>query len=567
MFSLLAAASCRGRQPFVPRLSVNDTFSLLVLAAVTLVVQIAAIQPVEADSVAQPNIVLIMADDLGFSDLGCYGGEIETPNLDRLASGGLRFTQFYNTARCWPTRAALLTGYYAQQVRRDTVAGVPSGGRGQRPAWASLLPVYLKPLGYRSYHSGKWHIDGMPLENGFDRSYYLQDQGRFFNPQVHYEDDRKLPPVARDAGYYGTTAIADHAIRCLKEHASEHADKPFFHYLAFTAPHFPLHALPEDIARYRETYRRGWDTVRQARWKRQQEVGLVDGRLSDVEREIGPPYHFPDALKQLGDGELNRPLPWDTLSAEQREFQATKMAIHAAMIDRMDREIGRVLAQLDSMEAMDNTLIFFLSDNGASAEIMVRADGHDPDAAPGSAASYLCLGPGWSTTANTPFRRHKTWVHEGGIATPLIVHWPAGVEAAGQLRRTPGHVIDIVPTILEAVRRPASAETTDKESAPTNGKSNRPPWPGRSLLQTFRDDSPVDRDYLWWLHEGNRAIRVGNWKLVAAKDDPWALYDLAQDRTETRNLAAEMPARVAELAARWSSIRDEFTALATGDLP
>ena len=265
----------------------------------------------------RPNVLLIMADDLGFSDLGCYGGEIETPNLDGLAAGGLRFTQFYNTARCWPTRAALLTGYYAQQVRRDTLPGLR---RGNRPAWARLLPDMLEPLGYRSYHSGKWHIDGMPLETGFHRSYYLRDQGRFFNPKIHFEDDVKLPEVKPNSGFYGTTAIADHAIRCLKDHAENHADKPFFHYLAFTAPHFPLHALPEDIARYRDRYRTGWDVIRAEHWQRIKQLGIVDAELSAVEREVGPPYHFPDALEILGDGEVNRPLPWNNLTKQQREF-------------------------------------------------------------------------------------------------------------------------------------------------------------------------------------------------------------------------------------------------------
>ena len=286
---------------------------------------------------ARPNIVVILADDLGFSDLACYGGEIRTPHLDGLAAGGLRFTQFYNTARCWPSRAAILTGYYAQQVRRDTVPGVKSGGAGTRPKWAKLLPERLRPLGYRSYHSGKWHVDGMPTANGFDRSYYLEDAGRHFSPRVHYEDDRKLPPVEPGTGYYTTTAIAEHAVKYLGEHAAKHKAQPFFLYLAFTSPHFPLQARPEDIERYRDRYREGWEAVREDRWKRIRELGLVRGALSDVERDIGPPYPFPNALKALGPAEVNRPVPWTTLTDEQRAFQATKMAIHAAMVDRMDR--------------------------------------------------------------------------------------------------------------------------------------------------------------------------------------------------------------------------------------
>lgn len=513
--------------------------------------------PSLSSAAEQPNVMVIIADDLGFSDLGCYGGEIETPHLDGLAENGLRFTQFYNTARCWPTRAALLTGYYAQQVRRDTVPGIPSGGRGRRPGWAKLLPEMLKTAGYRSYHSGKWHIDGMPVAGGFDRSYYLRDQGRFFNPRVHHEDDQKLQPVEPGTSYYATTAITDHAVRCLKEHAEKHSDKPFFHYLAFTAPHFPLHALPEDIARYRERYRRGWDAVRADRWRRIQDKGIVAGDLSAVEREVGPPYHFPEALKTLEAGEVNRPLPWDELTDEQREFQATKMAIHAAMIDRMDREIGRVLDQLRKMAAFDNTLVLFLSDNGASAEIMVRDDGHDPAAPPGSAATYLCLGPGWSTTSNTPFRRHKTWVHEGGIATPLIAHWPSGIKARGELRRNPGHVIDLVPTILDLAGTKGPAEWNAKPV---------PTPPGVSLVPAFSKDLSVAQNALWWLHEGNRAIRVGNWKLVAAKGNPWELFNLATDRNETRNLAQQHPDKANVLERTWTQQLESFQELASRDL-
>jgi arylsulfatase len=513
-----------------------------------------------ADPPAQkPNILILLADDMGFSDAGCYGGEIATPNLDTLARNGLRFTQFYNTARCWPSRAALLTGYYAQQVRRDTVPGVPSGARGVRPPWARLLPEMLRPLGYRTYHSGKWHVDGRPLENGFDHSYSLNDHDRHFTPRQHTEDDKPLPPVGAKDGYYSSTAIADHAIKSLKEHAEKYADRPFFAFLAFTAPHFPLQAPAEDIARYRETYPAGWDALRGERWKRLQELKIGGTGLSPVERDVGPPYAFPDALKKLGPNELNRPLAWKDLTEGQREFQANKMAVHAAMVDRMDREIGRVLAQLRAMGALDNTLLFFLSDNGASAEIMVRGDGHDPNAEFGSGATFLSIGPGWSTMCNTPFRRHKTWVHEGGISTPLIVHWPRGIAARGELRHTPGHVIDLVPTVLEAA---GGKRFETWEGRPV------PPAPGKSLVPAFARDVTVTRDSLWWLHEGNRALRVGDWKIVAAgKDSPWELYDLSSDRSETRNLAADRPEKVRELEALWTRQFEEYATLATKDAP
>jgi arylsulfatase len=513
----------------------------------------------DALSAVRPNILIILADDMGFSDAGCYGGEIATPNLDALAKNGLRFTQFYNTARCWPSRAAILTGYYAQQVRRDTLPGIKSGAAGVRPAWARLLPERLRPLGYRSYHSGKWHVDGLPLQNGFDRSYSLNDHDRHFSPRLHTEDDKPLPPVDAASGYYSTTAIADHAIKCLKDHAAKYAGQPFLEYLAFTAPHFPLHAPPEDIARYRKKYLAGWDQMRQERWQRLQELKIGGTSLSAIERDLGPPYSFPEAIKKLGPNELNRPLPWKTLTPEQREFQANKMAIHAAMVDRMDREIGRVLDQVRAMGALENTLVFFLSDNGASAEIMVRGDGHDPHAECGTGATFLSIGPGWSSLANTPFRRHKTWVHEGGIATPLIVQWPKGIATRGDLRHSPGHIIDLVPTILEA----AGGRRLEK-----GREQNIPPAPAKSLIPLFARDGTVTHDSLWWLHEGNRALRAGDWKIVAAgRDSPWELYDLRSDRSESHDLAKNQPAKVSELAAIWTRMLDEFTALARKDLP
>jgi arylsulfatase len=262
-----------------------------------------------------------------------------------------------------------MTGYYAQQIHRDALPDAPGGGQGVRQQWARLLPDFLKPAGYRSYHSGKWHIDGKVLAAGFDRSLDVRNQGNFFTSAGNLIDDVPVKPPADEKGYYSTIANADHAIDCLKDHAANHADKPFFHYIAFIAPHFPLHALPEDIAKYRDKYLAGWEAMREARFKRQKEMGLVNTTLSALERDVGPPYAFPDAMEKLGPGEVNRPLPWSELTPEQRRFQATKMAIHAAMVDRMDQEIGRILAQLKAMGAYENTLIFFASDNGRSSPI------------------------------------------------------------------------------------------------------------------------------------------------------------------------------------------------------
>ena len=505
----------------------------------------------------RPNFLVIVADDMGFSDAGCYGGEIATPNLDRLAQNGLRFTQFYNTARCWPTRSALVTGYYPQQIRRDGLPGGPRnfGGRGKRPEWARTVAEYLSAVGYRTYHSGKWHIDGDPLKNGFDRSDQTSRGPGFFET---------IKKKNRDPNYYETIHTADFAIECLKDHAAKHAEQPFFAYVAFRAPHFPLHALPEDIARYRDRYTEGWDVLRSERHKRQQSLGIEVAELSELEPQIGPPYAFPEQIKKLGPGEINRPIPWKELTAKQQQFQATKMAIHAAMVDRMDQEIGRIVTQLESMNELDNTFLCFLSDNGASAEIMVRGDGHDPSAEMGSAETYLCLGPGFSSAANTPFRRHKTWVHEGGISTPFIVHWPVGISAKNEVRSTMAHVIDITPTILDLAGVKIEA-------------GEGPPMSGVSLRTALTDQDVVLHDELWFYHNSNRAMRQGDWKIVYApnpdagqrglgsKDEledatkiDWQLYRVSTDRAEQHDLSESEPQRVKTMAARWDDLRKQF---------
>jgi arylsulfatase A-like enzyme len=346
-------------------------------------------------------------------------------------------------------------------------------------------------------------------------------------------------------------------VRCLKDHASRFADRPFFAYIAFTSPHFPLHALQDDIARYRERYREGWDAVREQRHRRMRGMTLVDCALSERDPAAAPSWNAPeDALRKLlGSGEVGRAIGWDALSPQQKEFQAAKMAIHAAMVDRMDRQIGRVLGQLSAMNALENTVILFVSDNGASAELMVRGDGHDPSAAPGSAATFLCLGPGWSTAANTPFRLHKSWVHEGGVSSPLIVHWPAGIRDRGKLRHTPAHFIDVVPTLLELAG-------VDGKSLGANKGESPPPLPGRSLVDALARDIVVPRDYLYFHHIDHRALRVGDWKLVSAGgtkgEGPWELYDLKTDRCEMTDLATRHPERVQQMARQWRACEDAF---------
>jgi arylsulfatase A-like enzyme len=500
----------------------------------------------------QPNIVFILADDMGHSDLGCYGAEVlETPNIDALAENGLRFTNFYNTGRCWPTRTSLLSGFYPHQVLSDPIHGVDYKAGQFKPVNETWLPALLQNHGYHSYHSGKWHIfrrfpehrEMNHSEVGFDRSYRTQD-GRHLRPRLLLEDGDTIPLPTPGAEYEASVAIVDHAIKYLGEHKEKHGDAPFFEYIAFIAPHFPLQALQEDIDIYREKFLMGWDEIRTLRTENREQLGFDVHPVIPLEPERFAPWNLtPEELvSQIDPAETGRAIPWNDLTKEQKEFQSTKMAIHAAMITRMDREVGRYIAALKEMGYFENTIIFFCSDNGASTEIMNRADKHTPGSVPGSADSYLCLGPGWSTAANTPFRLHKTWVHEGGIATPLVVHWPKGIRDANSFRSMPSHIIDMAPTLLELA---------GGDPAELNGSHEAP---GISLVPFFKQDVKTGRPPIFFHHERKNALRHGDWKITTIEEgSPWELYDLSEDRGETNDLATEYPDKLKELVLLWEA--------------
>ena len=425
---------------------------------------------------------------------------------------------------------------------------------GRMPDWGRPASHYLRPLGYRCYHSGKWHINQFPepmAHGGFDRSYYIRDYNRNFAVKEHKLDGTPLPPVEPDSGYYSSTAIARYARDFLGQHEKQHAGDPFFLYLAFIAPHFPLHAPQEDIRRYRGKYDEGWDTIRDNRLKRMAEMGIVSCDLSPRQPGTVPGWNLPaeQLRKRIGPGEAAKAVSWRSLTAEQQAFQAGKMEIHAAMIHRMDREIGRVLDQLKAMGEFENTVIMFVSDNGASAEQIIRGDGHNRKALPGSGESFLCLGPGWSTAANTPFRYHKSWVHEGGVASPLIVHWPEGIEARGEFRHALCHFIDILPTMLDLAGGSAAPAWRGKET---------PPLAGVSLAPALEEDRDISREPIFFYHKGHRAIRAGKWKLVAVYHGKWELYDMEADRSELHNLAADYPERVSQMKTRWAALNETF---------
>jgi len=481
---------------------------------------------------ARPNIVVILVDDMGFSDIGCYGSEIPTPNLDKLAAGGLRFTQFYNTARCCPTRASLLTGLYPHQAGVGHMVqdrGVP-GYSGRLNDRCVTIAEVLQGAGYFTAMSGKWHVGQnhgvVPWQRGFERSlnaagggFYFPDSPRtdlFLNGEHVGRRGGKLPDE-----WYSTDLWTDFGIRFIDE--ARAAKKPFFLYLAHNAPHFPLQAPPEDIARFRGKYKIGWDKLREQRHARQIEIGIVE--------KAWPLSPRPPEMQA-----------WDDLTGQEQDRFDHIMAIYAAVVHHMDASVGRLVAALQERGALDNTLIFFLSDNGGNAES--GPNGKLNGEAPGAAKSDVFCGQSWATLENTPLRRYKHFNHEGGIATPLIVHWPARIRAQGELRHQPGHLVDIMATCADVAGAKYPADFQGKPIQPMEGKS----------LVPALDNQSIQRDALYWEHEGNAAIRVGDWKLVRlGRGGTWELYDLKADRTELHDLAAEKPEIAKQLAAKWEA--------------
>ncbi|MGE3733038.1 MAG: arylsulfatase [Blastocatellales bacterium] len=513
---------------------------------------------------------------MGWSDIGCYGGEINTPNLDGLAANGLRFTQFYNNARCCPTRASLLTGLYSHQ------AGIghmmedrgQDGYRGDLNRNSITIAEALKPAGYSTYAVGKWHVTpgqsrekltqthNWPLQRGFDRYYgTIHGAGSFYDPSALVRDNN-LITVANDKEYqpqqyYYTNAISDHAARFIRENKK---GRPFFMYVAYTAAHWPMHALEKDVAKYSGKYDQGYGLIRQARYEKAKRLGLLDPRWQMSEQAMD----------------------WDKV--EIKPWEARGMEVYAAMIDGMDQGIGRIIAELKKQGQFDNTLIFFLQDNGGCAELQGRAPtqrnpyklrpekpvyapmgkddqqyGSAPQqtrdgravmmgqgAMPGPDDTYIAYGKGWANVSNTPFREYKHWTHEGGISTPLIVHWPKGIPESqhNKLVQSPGHLIDLMATAVDLSGAKYPTEINGQKIHPMEGVSLRSVFTGKSLQRP----QPI-----FWEHEGNRAVRSGKWKIVAKEKQPWELYDIETDRTELNDLATKYPDRVKEMSAQWEA--------------
>ena len=509
----------------------------------------------EVESSERPNIVIIMADDMGFSDIGPYGSEINTPNLDRLAAGGIRFTEFFNMARCVPTRASLLTGLYPHQAGLGDMtydAGIPAY-QGDINDQSVTIAQVLQDSGYATYMSGKWHVTAQtgywatgeraqrpyregwhpeqtsqhnwPRQRGFDRFFgTIEGAGNYFAPITLTENNTPIDMAPED--FYYTDAIGNHAVQYVKEHHNVTPEQPFFLYVAYTAPHWPLHALEEDIEKYRGMYDEGWEPVRVARYQRLWEMELIDNTW-----QLSPPDETVPA--------------WENLTEQERIWYRRAMEVYAAQIDRMDQNIGHLLDALDETGQLENTLLLFLSDNGGCDEVLtdewrgiwmaretrqgnpVVVGNENTGVLPGPEATYMSYGPGWANVSNTPLRQYKWWTHQGGIVAPFIVHWPSRIPDGGLVMSEVGSVLDLMATAVDAA---SATYPTEWKGVPIH------PMEGRSLLPAFHG-KPLQPESLFWEHEGNRAVRSERWKLVATRGGDWELYDLKTDRSELNNLA------------------------------
>jgi arylsulfatase len=501
-----------------------------------------------AAQASRPNVVVILVDDMGWSDIGPFGGEISTPALDRLAATGIRFSQFYATPRCSPTRASLLTGLYSHQAgmgHLDTMTRPGSIGiTGRLNDRSVTMPEVLREAGYFTIMSGKWHLgqnNGTPpWTRGFDRSLSLNAGGMYFPNQNFQGPNAALTARAREPLYLNGVATprdapvfgnswyspylwTDFALKFIDE--ARQAGRPFFLYLPHNAPHFPLMAPAELIAKHRGKYKAGWDALRQARYQRQIQQGLIDRQWPLTPREPDTPA-------------------WDSLSEEQKDRFDHLMAVYAAMVEAIDTSVGRLVSGLQSRGLADNTVIFFMSDNGANAES--GPDGRMDGETPGGPNSNLYLGMNWAGLGSTPFRRFKHFTYEGGIASPLIVNWPQGIPAnrRNALERQPSHLIDLMPTIVELTGAKYPTEFKGQAIHPMEGVSLRPVFTGGAIARA---------QPLFWEHEGNRAVRAGNWKLVSTYPGEWELYDMAADRVERNNVAAAHRDIVEKLGAAWDA--------------
>ena len=521
----------------------------------------------------RPNILVILTDDMGYSDIGCFGSEIRTPNIDRLAQNGLRFTHYYNTARCSPTRASLLTGLYPHQACMGHLASEPykePGYVNNLSKNAVTMAEVFKQAGYSTYMTGKWHISremtmkgdksNWPRQRGFDRYFgTINGSGSYYDPGTLTSNNTFIAP-GKD--FYYTRAITDSTVKYIGEHPKE---KPFFFYVAFTAAHWPLHAPENEIQKYKGMYDKGWDETRVARFNKLKKLGIINEKCVLTERGVDVPAWKDEPLK---------------------EWQARQMEVYAAMIDVMDQGVGKIISALEKKGILENTVVFYMHDNGGCAE----PQGSDKPAVPlteeqkilkpypadsvlavgkpvysrdgrfirrgqgvmaGGPDTWMAYCEPWANVSNTPYRLYKHWVHEGGISSPLIIQWPKGIKAKGELRTDPSHLIDIMATCLDI--------TGVAYPKQYNGNEIQP-FEGRSLVPAFTNGK-INREFIFWEHEGNRAIRFGNWKLVSRtlktkefteKDqNAWELYDTESDPSETNNLAAKYPGRVKEMSEKW----------------